>query len=45
MKKEQHKHNLEKVKRQADQKRYLETIARIDKSIETIQKLNKIINR
>ena len=45
MKKEQYKHNLEKVKRQKDQKRYIETIARIDKSIETIQKLNKIINK
>jgi hypothetical protein len=45
MKKEQHKHNLGKVKRQAEQKRYLETIAKIDRSIETIQKLNKIINR
>jgi hypothetical protein len=43
MKKQQH--NLEKIKRQQDQKRYLETIARIDKSIETIQKLNKIINK
>lgn len=45
MNKEQFKHNLEKAKRQQDQKRYLETIARIDKSIETIQKLNKIINK
>jgi hypothetical protein len=45
MKGKQFKHNLEKAKRQQDQKRYLDTIARIDKSIEKIQKLNKIINK
>ena len=45
MKKDQFKHNLEKVKRINDQRRFLETIETIEKRIETIQKLNKIINK
>jgi len=45
MKKEQFKHNLEKVKRINDQRRFLETIETIEKRIERIQKLNKIINK
>lgn len=45
MKKEQFKHNLEKVKRINNQRRFLETIETIEKRIETIQKLNKIINK
>ena len=42
-KKKQFKHNLEKVKRINDQKRFLETMEQIEKRIEIIKQLNKRI--
>jgi len=43
MKSEQFKHNLKKAKRLNEERRFRETIKRIDASIEVIKKLSKFI--